>query len=94
MSDISSTAGSATNGGSQTGSAGARVEEVANTASKKLGEAGEAARETLDSARERAGQLYARGNLALVRNADPIPSLALAAALGFIAGYAFNAGRR
>ncbi|MBS7539578.1 hypothetical protein [Ancylobacter lacus] len=103
MSDISSTAGSASNGGSQsatnggqhndTGNTGARAEELASTASKKLGEAGEAARETFDSARERASQLYTRGNLALVRNADPIPSLAIAAALGFLAGYAIS-GRR
>ncbi|MCK0196933.1 apolipoprotein A1/A4/E family protein [Ancylobacter sp. 6x-1] len=63
-------------------------------ASRKIDEMSEAARDTLDTAREKAGRMYNRGNLALVRNTDPIPSLAIAAALGFLAGYALNAGSR
>ncbi len=37
---------------------------------------------------ERVGRLYSRTNTTITRRVDPIPSLAVVAAAGFVAGYA------
>lgn len=41
----------------------------------------------MEDVQERAGQMYTRGNVAVTRAVDPIPSLALVAAASFLAGY-------
>jgi hypothetical protein len=47
----------------------------------------EAAKATVDDVSERAGQAYTRSNVAVTRAVDPIPSLLLVGAIGFLMGY-------
>lgn len=47
----------------------------------------ETVQSTIDDVQERAGQIYTRGNVAVTRAVDPIPSLVLVAAASFLAGY-------
>jgi hypothetical protein len=53
----------------------------------KASEGVEAVKATVDDISERTGQAYTRGNVAVTRAVDPIPSLLLAGAIGFLAGY-------
>lgn len=93
MSDINSntsrpSAADSMAGGSEQGPAGTmdalRAKAAAGT---------EALQEKIGDVQERAGQAYTRGNVAVTRAVDPIPSLALVAAAGFLAGYICGAMR-
>jgi hypothetical protein len=85
MSDIGNNDQRPANGlfGQATNSLGKASEALQSKASEGV----EAVKATVGDVSERTGQAYTRGNVAVTRAVDPIPSLLLVGAIGFLAGY-------
>ncbi len=103
MSDIGSNDPRSANGlfGQAANSLGKASETLQSKASDgvealraKASEGVEVVKATVDDVSERTGQAYTRGNVAVTRTVDPIPSLLMVGAIGFLAGYVCSELRR
>lgn len=92
MSDIGGKESSPANGvyGKVSDTLGKTSEALQNKAS----EAADAVKATVDDVSERANQTYTRGNVAVTRAVDPIPSLLFVGVVGFLIGYVCSELRR